>query len=225
MKKLFAAALAAVMVAVAAPGLMAKEQPPQVTQDGLVLQKKGTFQYTWLKPDVDFSQYDKVLIIGDGDLEFRDVGPARKSRSRPLMSHERFFGVSEADQARFGEVAGESFEKQLQKARNLTVVNEPGEGVLIIRAHARDVVSQVPPQLAGRGEVYSRNVGQATVVMEFYDGVSGEPVALGMERSAIARPGHDIDMMMPLNSVTAWAEVRRWASRIGIRLAHDLSKA
>ena len=225
MKKIFAAALAAVVLGLSAQAVVAKEQPPQVTEDGLVLQKKGTFQHTWLDPEVDFSRYSKVLIIGDGAVEFRDVGPAKRSRSRALMSHERFFGVSDADQARFAEIAGESFEKQLAKAKNLQVVDQPGEGVLVIRAHVKDVVSQVPPPLAGRGEVYSRNVGQATVVMEFYDGVSGKPVAVAMERSAIQRPGHDISMMMELNSVTAWAEVRRWASRYGARLAHDLSRA
>ena len=225
MKKVFVAALAAVMVSVGAQSVMANDVPPEVTQDGLVLQKKGTFQHTWIHPDADFSQYKKVLIVADGDVEFREVGPAKKSRSRALMSHERVFGVSDKDQQHFAEIAGESFVKQLEKSKHLSVVDEPGQSTLIIRGHLKDVVSHVPPPLAGRGEVYSHNFGAATVVLEFYDGVSGKPLAVAMERRAISRPGQNIDMMMEMNSVTAWAEVRRWASRFGARLASDLAKA
>ena len=46
------------------------------------------------------------------------------------------------------------------------------------------------------------------------------------ERRAIQRPGGQIDMMsMPTNSVTVWADVRRWASNSARRLRAELDDA
>ena len=86
-----------------------------------------------------------------------------------------------------------------------------------------DVVSNVAPPVAGSGYVLSNMVGEAAVVLEIIDPVSGKTVAYAAERSVIQRRGNSsIDTMMESNSVTAFAEVKRWAGRIGSRLAKEL---
>ncbi len=226
MNKLLTGILAAVVIGVTVQAQAAADSPPEVTEDGLVLQHKGAFQNTWVHPDVDFTHYDKVMLLDDGKVEFRDVGPVRKSRSQFLRSHEREFAVPEQDRQRFAEFAGESFEKGLSRSRKFELSDRPGAGTLIVRGHVQDVVSHVPPPFVGSGNVYSNQVGQATVVLEVYDGATGQPLALAIERRNIQRGGsHDISTMMDLNSVTAWAEVRRWAGQLGSRLARGLDQA
>ena len=225
MKRLYAAACAFVLAAGGAilPAV-ADEVAPERLPHGLVLEKRGDFKYTWSHPDVDFSQYDKVLIV-DGEVEYRDVGEAQRSRSRALMANERFFGISEKDRQRFEDIAAEAFVKQLANySKKFEIVEAPGPNTLIIRAHLKDVVSSVPPPFIGAGEVYSNSVGEATVVFELYDGVTAQPLALAMERRKIQGIlGGSIDTMYASNGVNAWAEVTRWAGRIGARVASSLN--
>ena len=60
--------------------------------------------------------------------------------------------------------------------------------------------------------------------MEFLDGRTGEVLARIAERRAMGRG--QIDMMtMPANSVTAWADIRRWANSAAKRLRSELDYA
>ncbi len=56
-------------------------------------------------------------------------------------------------------------------------------------------------------------------MLEFLDGPSGIVVARVSERRKIEPPGGRIDTFtMQANSVTVWAEVRRWAGNAARRL-------
>ncbi|MEH6580759.1 MAG: DUF3313 family protein [Halioglobus sp.] len=223
MNKLLIAACAFVFAAGASHGVMAKSAPPEVTPDGLVLEKRGAFQNTWIHPDADFSKYNQVMLV-DGRVEYRDVGPVQNSRSSHLRSNERYFGISEKDRERFEQRVGESFNKQLvRSSRKFDIVEQAGPGTLILRGHLVDIASTVPPQLAGSGEVYSNSVGEVTLILELFDGETGKPLAMAIEKRAIqSSGGNSIDTMFASNSVSAWSEVNRWASRTGSRVAKGL---
>ncbi len=215
----------------AAPAVLGAAEQTVAPAEGLVEVHKGAFQSTWVNPDFDFSQYDKIVIAPYGVVDFRDVGPEQKSRSRMLRSNEREFGIGERDRVRFESVAEESFARSLARSKRFELLElgladsiEPG--TLVLRAHVLDVVSNVAPPMVGSGAVYSNLVGEATVVIEIIDPASGKTVAYAAERNRIQRnSGTSIDMMMEQNNVTAWAEVRRWAGRIGSRLARGLDAA
>jgi hypothetical protein len=70
-----------------------EEQAGSDRYDELV-KEKGEFRETWVLPGVDPSKYNKVFIW-QGQFEYRDVGPARKTRSTMLSTHKREFGISE----------------------------------------------------------------------------------------------------------------------------------
>ena len=91
---------------------------------------------------------------------------------------------------------------------------------MILRGGLLDLISRVPPDLIGRGEIYLSSVGEATLVLELLDSLSGETIYRGVERK-VARSS-SIDNMMPSNTVTTWAEVRRWARRWATRLRDGL---
>ena len=76
-----------------------------------------------------------------------------------------------------------------------------------------DIVSNVPPDLMGRGDIYLSKVGEVTIVVEVLDSMSNKVIFRGSERRA-AEPV----VAVRSNSVTTWAEVRRlmrrWASTV-----------
>lgn len=223
MKKLLLASCAFIFAAGASQAVLAKTELPQVTPDGLELVERGAFQHTWIHPDVDFRKYNKIVLV-DGGFEYRDVGPAKNSRSTMLRSNEREFGISEKDRARFEERVNESFIKRLASSKHFAIAEQNGPNTLVLRGHVVDVVSSVPPQLAGSGEVYTNSVGEVTLRLELYDGETGKPVAFATERRKLQRAGGSIDTMFPANSVSAWSQVSRWASQTGSRVARGLDE-
>jgi hypothetical protein len=78
--------------------------------------------------------------------------------------------------------------------------------VLLLDASLIDVVSRVPPEPIGRGRIFLRAVGEATLVLELRDSESNEILARAVDRRAAesAFPRESV-------SITNWAEVRRIA--------------
>ena len=179
---------------------------------------------TWVHPDADFTQYDK-LYLWEALFEYRDVGPARRTRSSMMSTRNREFGISDADREKFEEVVAEAFVKGVQRAKKFELVNEVGPNTLILRGAALDIISKVPPQSIGRSEIYLSTIGEATLVLELLDAETGEVMAVVAERRAMGKPG-GVDMMtMPTNSVTVISDVRRWAQAAGSKLGSELDKA
>ena len=186
---------------------------------------KSGFRETWVNPNTDWTQFDK-LYLWEAEFQYRDVGPARRTRSTMMNTRQREFGILDEDRKRFEDSVSEAFIKELQKAKNFTVVDEIGPNTLILRGAALDIISKVPPEMVGRTEIYVSNMGEATLVVEIIDASDGEVVAIVAERRAIQSGRGTIDnMSMPANRVTVFAEVRRWAGRAARKLREELDKA
>lgn len=202
------------------------EEPTLATvEGGEDLEKvKGKFSETYVNPAVDFSQYDK-LYLGDAYFDYRDVGPAESHRST-MQSYpsKAVFGIAEAEREKFETIVDEAFTKELGKSKHFTIVDELGDNTMIIRGAAVDIVSKVPPEFIGRSEIYLASVGEATLILEFLDGKSGEVLARVAERRTIGKGRIDM-ATIPTNSVTVWSDVRRWASSSAKRLRSELDAA
>jgi len=199
----------------------ANAQAPEVSYDGLVKQEKGRFKLTYVDPDIDFTAYNKY-IPGSAQFQFRAVKKTSSTTAR--RSNQREFWISEKDQQKLEETVSSIFADELSKSETFTEVDEPGPDTLIIRGALHDIVSQVPPDIIGRGEIYLSSVGEATLIIEAVDSLSGEVIFRAIERRAAQRPGGQAIMS---NTVTTWAEVRRlarrWASNLreGMDAIHE----
>ncbi len=71
----------------------------------------------------------------------------------------------------------ETFESEFGKFEHFVVTDKPGRGTLKITVRLIDVVSKIPPEPLGRGDIYIRDLGQATLVLEVFDSVTGEILA------------------------------------------------
>ena len=75
---------------------------------------EGNWTETWVNPDVDFTQYNK-LYLGSAIFDYRDVGEARRYRpslSRRAMS-QTVFGISEEDRVEFEAIVAEVFRDEI----------------------------------------------------------------------------------------------------------------
>jgi hypothetical protein len=182
----------------------------EVTFDGLHEVKGGHADQAWARPDFDVSQYSKIMLQGTG-IEYRPGG--NSGRSLGASSRGGPYEVTENQKARMRALVGEVFLEELGKSEHFTIVGESGPDVLLIRGAILDVVSWVPPEPAGRGEIFISEVGEATLVLELRDSITEAILARSVDRRAIEAGG--IGNLSSSNPVTNQADVaiviRSWA--------------
>jgi hypothetical protein len=235
MKKLFALALSIAAVAATLLATGAEEQAEQQSEGqseaserySELVKEKGEFAETWVLPGVDASKYNQVFFW-EGQFEYRDVGPARKTRSSMLSSHKREFGISEEDRRKFEEIVGEAFRKEILKAKEFKIIENTDEidaNTLIGRGALLDIISRVPPETVGRSDVYLSSVGEATFVLELMDAGTGSVVALVAERRSIETLNARMGAAVPANSASVMSDIRRWSGSLARRMRNALDKA
>jgi len=189
----------------------------EVTFDGLHEVKGGRADKAWARPGVDISQYSKILLQGAG-IEYRPGGEsgrtfAARSRGGP-------YEVTENQKARLRELVVEVFLDELGESEHFTIVTEPGPDVLLVRGALLDVVSWVPPEPVGRGEIYISQVGEATLILELRDSITEAILVRAADARAVDT--HGIGNLSNSNPVTNMADVRivvrSWARLLRERL-------
>ena len=110
--------------------------------------------------------------------------------------------MTEAQRERLLATVREAFLKELGKSTRFTLVDEPGPDVLMIRGTLLDVVSFVPPDTAGRTEVFLSSVGEATLVLEVRDSITHAIFARAVDRDAAASMGRTLQRSnRPMNTI------------------------
>lgn len=187
----------------------------EVTFDGLHEVQHSAADKAWAMPDLDLSNYSKIMVQGAG-IEYRPGG--KSGRGLTARSGGGPFEVTEEQKARFQQVVGEVIVDEFGKSENFTLVNEPGPNVLLIRVALLDVVSYVPPEPMGRTEIYLSEIGEVTLVLEIRDSITDAILVRAIDRDIIGDDG----MMRNSNRVTNASEVRqvirKWMSTLRERL-------
>ena len=187
----------------------------EMSHDGLTRIEKAGFDQVWVKRGTDLSQYKRIKLEGVG-IEYR---PAKCARSTMQASSQTEFCLDDKQKARLVDLIRESFRTELGKSTRFTLTDETGPDVLLIRGALLDVVSYVPPEPIGRGDIFLNAVGEATLIFEIRDASSNAILARVADRRAAERAG---DMPQRSNRVTNSYEVERaaraWASVLRERL-------
>lgn len=188
----------------------------EATFDGLLPVRGGSADQSWARPGVDISQYSKIRLQGVG-IEYRPGGESgRTYTARTRASH---FEVTEEQRAKLEKELREAFREELAQSKHFKLVEENGPDVLLIRGALLDVVSYVPPEPIGRGDIFLSQIGEATLVLEIRDSITQTTLARAIDRRAAERSSGDL---MRSTKVTNRAEVRRlakaWARQLRTRL-------
>ena len=187
----------------------------KVTFDGLHEVKGGRADEAWARPDLDLSQYSKIMLQGAG-IEYRPGGKSRRTSSTGGP-----YEVSERQKEQFRAVVVNTFIEELAKSEHFTLVEEAGPDVLLVRGALLDVVSWVPEEPIGRGAVFISKVAEATLVLELRDSITEAALVRAVDRRAADTDGFYGDLSRS-NPVTNQADVKRviryWAGLLRERL-------
>jgi len=185
----------------------------EVSFDGLHRIDNSAFTDAWADPDADWARYNQ-LLPGKAFFEYRAVKKTVASYSnRPPNADDEFY-LDDDQKKRFQDLVTEVFDEELAKSTRFTETDAPGPNVLLVRGGLHDIVSRAPKELITRGDIYVQSLGEATLVLEVVDSMSGEVLARAVERRALGRTRE----MIQANRATSIAETRnlarRWASTL-----------
>lgn len=216
MKRIAVIAAAALVVGCSAEPTIQTGPDAETTFDGLVRIDNSRFAAAWVDPEIDLTQYNKI-IPGGADFQFRNV--QRTSRATARRANESEFWISDQNRERLVATVSEVFDEELASSEHFTLAEERGPDALIIVGALHDIVSRIPPEHIGRGEIWLDNLGEATLIIELRDSLSNEVIFRAVERRAVQSTGGH---MVRVSSATTWGEVRRWARRWATSLRDGL---
>ncbi len=181
----------------------------EVTFDGLVRVDNTRVDAAWIRPGIDLSSYDQLMLVGAG-IKYRSVREANRLR----YSNASEFPLDQRQRNLIEQSVREVFNEELAKTQRFEIVQQPSENTLTLSGALIDVVSFVPPQRAGGTSYYLSQLGAATLVLELSDSMSGQVLA-----RAVDGRGIDVDFVSEATRVSnrfelereldAWADVIR----------------
>lgn len=213
------AGLAAAFIAGCASSTPTIDTSPEAepTFDGLYPVKGGRMDGAWARPDFSVESYSKIMLQGVG-IEYRPGGSTRSYNASRSDDH---YALSPAQQERFEAEMRDAFLEELSQGEHFEIVTEPGPDVLLVRGGLLDVVSYVPPDPIGNSDIYLSRVGEATLVLEIRDSVSGATLIRAVDRRAAEDVARGFTNS---NRVSNKAEVRRLARTWGRILRESLDR-
>jgi hypothetical protein len=172
---------------VALPGTLhaaAKEPPPEISSDGLHLQKSTGTRLVYVKPGASLSQYDRVAIL-ECVVEFEKDWQKDYNQSAVGLGGR----VSDKDVDRMKAALAAEFKKvftkELQDKGGYQVVDEAAPDVLILRPALVNVEVNAPDLMtADFRTTIVRSAGQMTLYLELWDSMTKSILARVMDAEA-----------------------------------------
>jgi len=166
------------MIAVSSNALAA-DGPPE-TWDGLVQVKAKRMDAAYLLPGADFRPYTK-LMIDPTQAAFQKDWIRSQNTSRSLsrqVKPEDAEKILAAARTNFDDIIAEAYTKA-----GYQVVSSPGPDVLRVSAAVVDLYVNAPDVMsAGRSYSFTTEAGEATLVMEVHDSMTGTLLGRVLDR-------------------------------------------
>jgi hypothetical protein len=202
--------LVALMTFAAFGTVCAAEEAPE-SWDGLVEVKSKKMDAAFLMPGADFRAYTKVMIDPSQVAFQKDWMKTINQQHRSVSGR-----VTDADAAKILEAARTNFDDVFAEGfakAGVDVVKTPGPDVLRVSTAVVNLYVNAPDTMqAGRSKSYTTEAGEATLILEARDSMSGALLGRVLDR----RETRQSSTMMMANSVTNMADFRTlcrtWAS-------------
>ena len=209
------ALLALLLFAASAGPVLASDDVPQTTPEGMELLKQTRSRVAWAMPGATLDQYSRVALLDcyvafakDWEKEYnREVSLGRRIQPDDM----------EKIKARLAEEFKKVFTEELTKAGH-EMVDHTGDDVLVVRPAIINLDVTAPDVgSAGWSRVVVRSAGQMTLYMELFDSTTGAIIARVIDAQASER-----GLGMEANRVTNKAEadriLRKWAQELAEHL-------
>jgi ribosomal protein S17E len=147
---------------------------PEVSPEGMSLKVSTGSTIAYEKPGVDFSGYDKLIIM-PSEVAFKKNWERDYNREQSGLSTR----IRDKDVIRIKEdvatLFDQVFKQEFSQASSITLVEEVSANTLIMRPAIINLDVNAPDiQSASNVKRYTEEAGEATLFVELYDGVSGE---------------------------------------------------
>ena len=185
-----------------------QSDPPQISHDGLHLEKGTGSSLIYIDPDADFSGYTKYMMLEPYVAFKKNWERNTKVAGRRVpKEHIAKMKVAAADLLR------EVFQEELEANDGFPLATAADDDVLLIRTAIVDLVVTAPDvPTVGRMEQYTNSSIAATLYMELFDSVTGDILARAIDRQAVRDTGY----ARWTNSVTNRSDAKRifprWAT-------------
>ena len=204
--------LIVILAAAFSPGLSAKDKLPDVSHDGLHLQKDTKMAAVYLKPGATLDQYDRIALL-DCFVSFK------KNWQRDYNQDVVGLGqrISTKDMERIKKEVAEEFKKvytkELETEGGYTIVDNAAEDVLVLRPAIINLDVTAPDTMSpGMSRTIVSSAGQMTLYLELYDSVTSDIIARIVDAQADRGPGGISNPAT--NKADADRILRRWADTL-----------
>jgi hypothetical protein len=192
-----------------APQLLADDV--EVTAEGLVRQESDAVQILYKYPEADFSVYERIAIL-EPKVAFRTNWQRDQRRSNNRIRNSEMERIQQSVADLFTQV----FTERLSADGGYEIVDVAANDVLVVRAAIIELDVTTPDTFrAGHTRTFSATAGQATLVLELIDSITGQTLARVVDRRAARRAGGRATVG---NRVTNTADARRmfggWADAL-----------
>jgi hypothetical protein len=195
--------------------VLAAEPPPQVSKEGLQLQKNTKSTLIYVRPGATWNQYTKLSLL-DCYVEFDKGWERDYNSSRVSMSDRVSDGDMERIKKELAAVFRKVFTKELQENGGFPLVDGGGPGVLVLRPAIINLRVTAPDLMSpGINTTVVSSAGSATLYIELWDSESNTIMARAMDAQAdngFAGRGQVANRVT--NQMAAEQILQRWATRL-----------
>jgi hypothetical protein len=190
---------------------------PQVSPDGMQLKVSSRSTVTYEKEGVNFSEYNKVLIL-PSQIAFKSNWQSDFNRNRISLSTR----LTDKDVLRIKEdvaqLFDEVFPEEFSKGNENILVDKPTTGVLIMKPTIIDLdVNPSNTKSTSNNRTFVHTAGQATLFLELYDSVSGEILARFID-TAIIGDNHYTHQANRVSNITEGERtIRGWGKALRVK--------
>jgi len=224
MNKIFNLILAFLLMLFTASSAIAKKNdPPEVSIEGLELVEKDSRGEIYTDPDADWAAYTQVQLER-ASVAFRKNWKRDQNRYDPFKVKDRDVEKIKTD---LSELFNEVFTEELSSDNGYMMVDSTGENVMTIGPQIVDLDVYAPDTFnrAGRSMSYTEKAGRMTLMLEIRDSVSGDLIAKMSHRQDAPRYGWAQWTTSVSNKAEARRMLQRWAKALRTRLDEASGKA
>jgi hypothetical protein len=194
----------------------AEKSMPQVSHDGLQLQKGTKMRVVYMKPGADLSEFSEVALL-DAYVAFKKHWKREYNEEAVGLDGR----INDRDMKKIRDEVAKEFNKVFTEVLTKgghKMVSKGAEGVLVVRPAIVNLVVTAPDLMtAGMSQTASASAGEMTLYMELFDGKTGDIIYRVIDPEAAGN-----DFFKVRNSVTNRADAdrvfRRWAKLLSDHL-------
>ncbi len=203
------------LISAVAP-VAAKDEPPEVSLEGLQLIEKNRRGHIYSDPDIDWSVYTQV-ILDPATVAFRRNWQRDQNRYHSFKIKTKDMDRIKAEMS---ELFSEVFTEELSDNGGYNITDQSGDEVMRIKPAIIDLDVFAPDTMstAGRTTQFTESAGRMTLKLEIYDSVTGDLIAVLRERKDAPRRGYMQWTTSVSNRAEAKRMLRQWAKELVTRL-------